>query len=389
MTSYLTQLPRIPDVSLDLAFRRFLVFSKLYTESWGNPVVLRDLRDYMRNVMSQRKVIDLLDNHGHNPMHITQQRIAGNARIADGHFISPHSLEFPHHMPAPVNKAHWRGIFPKNERKGLIVHLAGTGDHTYKRRELGFVDDLLKDGTAGIMLENPFYGARKPSEQFRSSLRNVSDLMVMGAALIAETLYLLRWAYKEGYWPIGISGVSMGGHMACLAGSNATFPITIVPCLSWTTASPVYTAGALSYAIPFAGVLAKQLDDPSYRQKLQDIPNCNWLEQARSRQSENGDTLARNFMWVLMHDFTHLGEYPVPIDTSLVHSVVGEDDAYVLREGVTHLNDIWRHAVVEVIPKRGHVASYLYYHDVFRKAIRGRINAAIQKYPNRPPSACT
>ena len=35
-------------------------------------------------------------------------------------------------------------------------------------------------------LENPYYGLRKPATQFRSSLHYVSDLFVMGAALILE-----------------------------------------------------------------------------------------------------------------------------------------------------------------------------------------------------------
>ena len=37
-----------------------------------------------------------------------------------------------------------------------------------------------------IYLENPYYGLRKPATQFRSSLHFVSDLFVMGGALILE-----------------------------------------------------------------------------------------------------------------------------------------------------------------------------------------------------------
>ncbi len=74
---------------------------------------------------------------------------------------------------------------------------------------------LLKEyGIASIILENPFYGLRKPKEQLRSSLHNVSDLFVMGGALILETLALLHWCEKEGYGPLGVSGVSMGGHVS-------------------------------------------------------------------------------------------------------------------------------------------------------------------------------
>ena len=39
----------------------------------------------------------------------------------------------------------------------------------------------------------------------------------MGGALILETLTLLHWCEKEGYGPLGVSGVSMGGHVSILS----------------------------------------------------------------------------------------------------------------------------------------------------------------------------
>jgi hypothetical protein len=41
----------------------------------------------------------------------------------------------------------------------------------------------------------------------------------------------------------------MGGHMASLAASNYPKPLVLVPCLSWSTASSVFTEGVMSYAI--------------------------------------------------------------------------------------------------------------------------------------------
>ena len=48
----------------------------------------------------------------------------------------------------------------------------------------------------------------------RSSLHNVSDLFVMGGALVLESLVLLHWCERQGYGPLGLSGVSMGGHVS-------------------------------------------------------------------------------------------------------------------------------------------------------------------------------
>lgn len=45
----------------------------------------------------------------------------------------------------------------------------------------------------------------------RSSLHNVSDLFVMGGALVLESLALFHWCERNGYGPLGITGISMGG----------------------------------------------------------------------------------------------------------------------------------------------------------------------------------
>lgn len=72
----------------------------------------------------------------------------------------------------------------------------------------------------------------------------------MGGALVAECNFLLKWAREQGYWPVGLAGVSMGGHMACLACTNSPEPIALVPCLSWTTASTVFVQVILSLTFP-------------------------------------------------------------------------------------------------------------------------------------------
>ena len=43
---------------------------------------------------------------------------------------------------------------------------------------------------------------RKPKEQLRSSLRNVSDLFVMGCCLMLESIVLADFCEKAGYGPV-------------------------------------------------------------------------------------------------------------------------------------------------------------------------------------------
>lgn len=47
----------------------------------------------------------------------------------------------------------------------------------------------------------------------RSNLHNVSDIFIMGGCLIMECLVLLNWCEKQGLGPLGLTGLSMGGHV--------------------------------------------------------------------------------------------------------------------------------------------------------------------------------
>ena len=110
---------------------------------------------------------------------------------------------------------------------------------------------LQERGYASLIIENPFYGSRKPKEQFRSSLQHVSDLFVMGASLILESLVIFHWCEKQQFSPIISHGLSMGGHMASLGATVWPRPIGLVPCLIWSSASVTFTKGALTGAIPW------------------------------------------------------------------------------------------------------------------------------------------
>lgn len=84
----------------------------------------------------------------------------------------------------------------------------------------------------------------------RSNLNNVSDIFVMGGCLMLENLVLLHFCERMGLGPLGVTGLSMGGHNASLAATNWPKPLVLVPCLSWSTASPVFTQVSLR-SIPY------------------------------------------------------------------------------------------------------------------------------------------
>ncbi len=66
-------------------------------------------------------------------------------------------------------------------------------------------------------------------------------MFVLGAGLVTEALVLMNWCERLGFGPFVLTGLSMGGHMACLASTVWPKALALVPCISWTTASTVFT----------------------------------------------------------------------------------------------------------------------------------------------------
>lgn len=90
----------------------------------------------------------------------------------------------------------------------------------------------------------------------------------MGGCLILESLALFNWCERNGLGPLGITGLSMGGHMASLAATNYPKPLVLVPCLSWSTASSVFTEGVMSHSINWDVLETQYFADGQYREKL-------------------------------------------------------------------------------------------------------------------------
>lgn len=435
-------------------------------------------------------------------------------RLMEGHFLSPFSLYMADVMPKEVEIARFQMIMPKSwnsKLKPICVHLGGTGDHYYWRRRTLLAKPLLKEsGIASIILENPYYGVRKPKKQLRSALHNVSDLFVMGGALIMESLVLFNWCERQGWGPLGITGISMGGHMASLAASNWNKPLSLIPCLSWTTASGVFTHGILSEAIPwrvlqtqyheeqvYATEIKKLIQSPEdvvkaygvevsqgYPESVEELTqilsnlrnqNKDFIKKTYSNfktdacenamsllkqvgtnnflaLQSNNDSQSRKvneksstvsnhsnsnlryispvierdnnsmkaagksrylslsyalaktqigktkkskaeekqfsnriseealkFMRDVMEEFTHLGNYSQPVDTSLIIIVAARQDAYIPHEGVLSLKQIWPEAEVRYI-ESGHISAFLFNQKNFRQAIVDAFDKQIKKY---------
>ncbi|CAG9559130.1 unnamed protein product [Danaus chrysippus] len=255
---------------LDAVYRSILL-TKFFTKGWGKPENLRRLFEFRKVVSNRDECFKLVERD--YPVTITKEQNLTDCRLLEGYFVTPLERYLPGIVPEIAQKAHFQILLPVHwpdpQCKPVCLHLAGTGDHFFWRRRNLMVKPLLKEaGVGGIILENPFYGLRKPTDQVRSSLHNVSDIFVMGGCLILESLVLFHWCERNGLGPLGVTGLSMGGHMASLAATNWPKPLVLVPCLSWSTASAVFLQGVMSHSINWDLLEDQYLSDGVYREKL-------------------------------------------------------------------------------------------------------------------------
>ena len=91
----------------------------------------------------------------------------------------------------------------------LCLVYSATGDHSFwRRRMLTSVPLLTKGSIASVLLENPLYASRKPRDQFRSNLRYVIDLYLMGLLLQFDTVALLNWFNSSNsFSSLGLAGI--------------------------------------------------------------------------------------------------------------------------------------------------------------------------------------
>jgi hypothetical protein len=260
----------------------------------------------------------------------------------------------------------------------------------------------------------------------------------MGGALILESIALLRWLENEGYGPFCLHGISMGGHMASLAATNWPKPIAVAPCLSWTTASDVFTRGVLSGAVNWECLEEQFVSDPRFQEEV--VPmvynssdayvngknfdrnlvdfkptvarllsskyvvlpewvspilsgkspgnvdlmkaHDRWIDEKLStstskRQQQRLEALT--FMHAIMDECTHLRNFSIPVDTELVSVVTARDDAYVLRDDVQSMEEVWPGCSVNVT-NYGHISAYVLYQVHFRHAIVNSLNMLRAKY---------
>lgn len=276
---------------LDVLYRKLLL-TKLFIRGWGKPEDLKRIFEFRKIIGNREKCQTLVSKD--YPVFIDKVEEQSDCKILEGHFISPLAHYVPGILPVESLVARFQFITPRrwnSKHRPVCIHLAGTGDHHFWRRRTLMARPMIKEACmASLLLENPYYGCRKPKDQIRSCLKNVSDLFVMGGALVLESAALLHWLEREGYGPLGMTGISMGGHMASLAVTNWPKPLPLIPCLSWSTASAVFTTGVLSKAVNW-----RELEKQYYTQTVYEEEIIQMLEYCGTDSFKMGQDFVKNF----------------------------------------------------------------------------------------------
>ncbi len=154
--------------------------------------------------------------------------------VLDGTFPSPAPL------PPTAATGHVRWYRPRQAR-GVCLLLAASNEEGYGRRT-SLARQLAEERIGSLLLENPYYGARRVHES-SPPVRTVGELLTMGSAAVQEAHGLLLGI--EGPMP-GVSGYSMGGNVAALVAATYPAPIVAIPLAPSPSPAAVFTEGVLS-----------------------------------------------------------------------------------------------------------------------------------------------
>ncbi|CAF4171924.1 unnamed protein product, partial [Rotaria sordida] len=246
-------------------------------------------------------------------------------------FRSSFANYLPHLVPSQVSTAHFQLVLSRDHRFGIDsipigICYTGTGDHGFSRRRLFTVVPLINQYPIGsILLENPYYGLRKPPDQSRSSLLYVTNLYIM-----SKTLILLHWCQKMKLTLAILHGFSLGGHMASLAFTK------------WP--------------------------DPPSRQFYENKASQTFYDYLceRNRSIDSNKIVLdpiKDMMRLLMDEFTSLHNYSRLIQSNIPNVMF----IACTHDGISHMNDVWPGIHIRYIPHR-HVSAFLFNQSGFNHA---------------------
>ena len=185
---------------VDKVVKRVLLTS-LFGDGWGDQETFNKLLKLRQSYKGGG--LAAYPEHGNNQFKLTElKKTSKHVNNFTGSFVSPLCAASPDLLPPESRTCKFLMTLPaewkSSRERRVCLHYAATGDHSFWRRYRFLAHPLARDYNIGsVVVENPFYGTRKPKNQKRSGIRHVSDLFTMGSALIMEGDFLLNWLRSQ------------------------------------------------------------------------------------------------------------------------------------------------------------------------------------------------
>jgi dienelactone hydrolase len=168
--------------------------------------------------------------------------------VTRGSFPSP-AMDM---LPDRAHRARVISVEPPRTTERTVVLMAAWNEHDPRAR-LDIANLLADRGIASLILENPYYGERRPYDGDQQPIRTVSDFFQMGAGAVAEGRALLAMVRDQDRRP-GVAGYSMGGNVTALVSALVPFAVATAPLAPSYSPAPVYLDGVLRGGIDWSAL---------------------------------------------------------------------------------------------------------------------------------------
>ncbi|MFK8002899.1 MAG: alpha/beta hydrolase family protein [Polyangiales bacterium] len=259
-------------------------------------------------------------------------RSFGGTKIRRGTFTSP-SAEV---LPEEGQRAYLEEWTPHRDAPRCIL-LATTGEEGFMARR-PLARWLARQGIGSVILENAYYGQRRPPRQVGAGVRTVADQFAMNLATVVELRSLLAH-FAERELSVGATGFSQGGMMAAFGAALSAFPVSVSPRGAACSAEAVFTSAALSTTMRW-DVLAAEAGS---------------LDSARHYFAECLEPV-------------RLDRLPAPVAPERAILVASRKDGFIPPDEALALHEVWKGSELRWL-NAGHVTGLVLQHRAHRRAI--------------------
>ncbi|ETE69091.1 putative protein C4orf29 [Ophiophagus hannah] len=362
---------------LDVLYRRLLL-TKLFIQGWGRPEDLKRLFEFRKIIGNREKCQNLVPRD--YPVHINKVEEQSDCKILDGHFISPLAHYVPDIMPSESITARFQFIVPKrwnSKYKPVCIHLAGTGDHMASLavsnwpKPLPLVPCLSWSTASGVFTT----GVLSKAVNWRELEKQYYTQSVYEEEIIQMLEYCGTDSFKMGQDFVKHSPSSVDS-LSCLDLNSGILHLDIGNKVPSSEVGHCLSRNRNNLSSSTEELLVQ--DAPKMQCVNQifstSTSNANFSNEQNHRISRKNDSLQREslrFMKGVMDECTHVANFSVPVDPTLIIVIQAKEDAYIPRTGVRSLQEIWPGCEIRYL-NGGHVSAYLFKQGLFRLVIQSK-----------------